>query len=730
MKTSFYPLFFIFYLFIAIRINEISAQEVEVSPGIKTLSLIHDFNTTGTDTSIVINNTITGSKASTSHTMGVFNKFNINASAQYGLYNILGTAGFSPKHGVYSKFGSNTGAQFGVLNDFAVNSSTYLQHGVYNNFFVGGISDITALYNNLSGTNSGDIVGLENFKINSGSGVHTGVKNTFSGSGSGLQYGILNEINVAGNSTHYGVYNDLKGSGSGVHYATYNNITGTGSGLQYGNYTSISNTGNATHYATMNELSGNSAGTQYGTYTDINTPMASQYGNYNNLSAGLNNNVTITGILNNLEHHGSGVARGAYNFINHFGTGESIASHNYINTFSTAKQVANKNEINSELSSTGIHIASENIVTAEAGENYGTWNQIEGTSNVTQIGSKQNILSSGNGLQYGIQSSIINNGNGEHCGTGNYLTGTGSGPHYGTFNSINSTGSGDKYGVYNLVFGSSTMSKNVAGYFSAVGGSEAFAAIFSEGKIVMNDVNSNSDVQVKSVSYDNMLRVDADQNKIGIRTALPSDVLHINSSNTEDALRVEVGGATKFRIFANGGVSFGALNPGVSSDDVYFDNQVGFGVASPTYRIELENNTANGQGRGRAFAWDTYSDKRVKTNIHSLSYGLNDLLKMNPVGYDHHASTFENEKLIVKDESSKAIGFIAQEMYNIIPEVVSKPKDENTDLWSMDYEKLIPVLVNAIKEQQQQIDAQNELIKSQNVKLKALDDKLAKLEKY
>ena len=77
----------------------------------------------------------------------------------------------------------------------------------------------------------------------------------------------------------------------------------------------------------------------------------------------------------------------------------------------------------------------------------------------------------------------------------------------------------------------------------------------------------------------------------------------------------------------------------------------------------------------------------------SLSYGLNDVLKMRPMSYNHHASTFENEKLIVKDESSKTIGFIAQEIYKLITEVVSKAKDENTNLWSIDNEKLVPVLV-------------------------------------
>jgi len=46
------------------------------------------------------------------------------------------------------------------------------------------------------------------------------------------------------------------------------------------------------------------------------------------------------------------------------------------------------------------------------------------------------------------------------------------------------------------------------------------------------------------------------------------------------------------------------------------------------------------------------------------------------------------------------IGFIAQDLYNIIPEVVYKPSDESKDFWAIDYSKLTPILVKGIQEQQ------------------------------
>ena len=42
---------------------------------------------------------------------------------------------------------------------------------------------------------------------------------------------------------------------------------------------------------------------------------------------------------------------------------------------------------------------------------------------------------------------------------------------------------------------------------------------------------------------------------------------------------------------------------------------------------------------------------------------------------------------------------IAQEVAQVIPEAVEIPEDDSKDLWSMEYEKLIPVLIKGMQEQ-------------------------------
>jgi len=133
-------------------------------------------------------------------------------------------------------------------------------------------------------------------------------------------------------------------------------------------------------------------------------------------------------------------------------------------------------------------------------------------------------------------------------------------------------------------------------------------------------------------------------------------------------------------------------------------------VKSPTYALELPNNTAIGIGQARANTWATYSDGRAKTERQVLPYGLDEVMQLNPQSYYHHSTESKANTIDIKQEGSMEIGLIAQEVYELIPEAVNRPANEETDLWSLSYDKLIPVLVKAIQEQQQQIDELKSLV--------------------
>ena len=144
-------------------------------------------------------------------------------------------------------------------------------------------------------------------------------------------------------------------------------------------------------------------------------------------------------------------------------------------------------------------------------------------------------------------------------------------------------------------------------------------------------------------------------------------------------------------------------------------------VTVPTYALHLPNSIASGVGVARAYAWTTYSDGRVKTERNVLDYGLAEVMKLVPVSYIHHNTTFNGNGIEIQQEGVKDIGLIAQEVYRIIPEAVIRPEDDHKDLWGLNYNKLVPVLTKAIQEQQ-------EIIESQKAIIESLEERLAIIE--
>jgi len=96
----------------------------------------------------------------------------------------------------------------------------------------------------------------------------------------------------------------------------------------------------------------------------------------------------------------------------------------------------------------------------------------------------------------------------------------------------------------------------------------------------------------------------------------------------------------------------------------------------------------------------TSSDSRVKTDQRPLEYGLDEVMKLQPKIYNYHGSSKFNDDgtIDLKEKSKVQVGLIAQEVYPVIPEVVYRPKDDTKNLWSVDYDNIVPVLINAIKE--------------------------------
>jgi hypothetical protein len=105
-----------------------------------------------------------------------------------------------------------------------------------------------------------------------------------------------------------------------------------------------------------------------------------------------------------------------------------------------------------------------------------------------------------------------------------------------------------------------------------------------------------------------------------------------------------------------------------------------------------------------------YSDLRFKKDVTSLQNSLDKVLALRGVEYELDLlalgfSEFEND---VKKVDKREIGLVAQEVLEIIPEIV----EEDSIGYALNYTSLIPYLIEAIKEQDRKIKVLDTKVKN------------------
>ncbi|MCC6372460.1 MAG: tail fiber domain-containing protein [Bacteroidia bacterium] len=105
----------------------------------------------------------------------------------------------------------------------------------------------------------------------------------------------------------------------------------------------------------------------------------------------------------------------------------------------------------------------------------------------------------------------------------------------------------------------------------------------------------------------------------------------------------------------------------------------------------------NINGNGWILTTWTTSDKRFKKEITKLENMSERLKKLNGYSYSFKTDEFKYKNF----DSKRHIGFIAQEVKEVFPELVN---EDSKGYLAVDYQGMIPVLLQLAKEQQQQID--------------------------
>jgi trimeric autotransporter adhesin len=198
------------------------------------------------------------------------------------------------------------------------------------------------------------------------------------------------------------------------------------------------------------------------------------------------------------------------------------------------------------------------------------------------------------------------------------------------------------------------------------------------------------------------------------------------SSITTGTNNVFIGTASGYLNSTGQGNVFIGTNAGyseVGSNRFYLNNGLYsipllFGIFDPNKMIVVDGTSSNNlNGRkffvngsaGGTTAWYNDSDRRLKKNIEDISSPLQKVMKLRGVAYEWN----DPEKY----EKGKKIGFIAQEAIEIVPEVVDY--NSENDAYSMQYAPVTALLVEALKEQNNEI---SNLRKENNEIKKQLDE--------
>lgn len=127
-------------------------------------------------------------------------------------------------------------------------------------------------------------------------------------------------------------------------------------------------------------------------------------------------------------------------------------------------------------------------------------------------------------------------------------------------------------------------------------------------------------------------------------------------------------------------------------------------VIGPTHTLSV-NGSASKTG---STAWSSWSDVRLKQNIEPYTDGLSSLLKIKPVWYQYNAASGF-------DAETRFVGVLAQQLQQVSPYMVTETSSNKTSngsgYLSVDNGAMTYMLINAVKEQQQQIEELKQIVK-------------------
>ena len=185
--------------------------------------------------------------------------------------------------------------------------------------------------------------------------------------------------------------------------------------------------------------------------------------------------------------------------------------------------------------------------------------------------------------------------------------------------------------------------------------------------------------------------VTADTIRVAIGTIVTgSSQIDVASTTGDIALGTRTSGSYVASLVAGTGITL-SNNSGENATPTIAIGQSVATNATPTFGNLTINGSINATGDITAYYT---SDKRHKNNIQPIENALLKVSKLNGVTWEWNDDVHEITK------STPKTGLIAQEVQEVLPEVIKERED---GFLALDYSKMMGLMVEAIKEQQSQI---------------------------
>jgi len=241
------------------------------------------------------------------------------------------------------------------------------------------------------------------------------------------------------------------------------------------------------------------------------------------------------------------------------------------------------------------------------------------------------------------------------------------------------------------------------------------APVWIETTAVIGDANGNVGIGT-APETGAALKIAGDAGSNFISGYFVHTVAH-GGDTVHNALWASSSGANGGHTTVNTAIRASAINGGT--------NYCFYGSAGGMRVVDLANNATLGADADGDFVAGS-SDKRLKDITSNYTGGLDIIRRLNPVNFSWKKNNKMDSQKGKRNKNRiniNHIGFIAQDVEPLIPEAVGvRDQLGLKDCKTFNSDKLIPALVNAVKEQQIQINNQQETINN-------LISRLGKLEK-